>query len=149
MLDGAIHRKEGAPQAPSPDGKTGQWIADRQQQVGPSFAQGPGLRRGQFRLAGSRDTFSFGRCDDPKQAGFSDLLVINDDRVQPGKRFGTHPHRDMETFSCVLEGALRVNDTAMQAGDGARQRDLGMLRFNGGQDAEALLFNCVRSHCGG
>lgn len=59
----------------------------------------------------SKHSFSFGHHYDPRNTHFGSLLVSNDDVVDPGTGFETHPHRDMEIVTWVLDGGLVHQDS--------------------------------------
>lgn len=64
----------------------------------------------------SKHSFSFGSQYDPKNTHHGLLLVNNDDRVDPGTGFETHPHRDMEIVTWVLQGSLVHQDSTGTSG---------------------------------
>ncbi len=104
-------------------------------------------------------TFSFSSYYDPERMNFGMLRVLNDDSIEGGQGFGTHPHNDMEIITVPLEGALAHKDSTgskgviypneiqiMSAGTGIQHSEFNHLQDGTTKLLQLWIFPDSKSH---
>lgn len=104
-------------------------------------------------------TFSFGNYYDPERVNFGMLRVLNDDEIEGGQGFGTHPHNDMEIVTIPLEGAVAHKDSTggegviypdevqiMSAGTGIRHSEFNHLQDGTTKLLQLWIFPNKKGH---
>ena len=101
----------------------------------------------------AKQSFSFGRWYDPEKIHFGALRVLNDDIIQGGQGFGTHPHDNMEIVTIPLHGALAHKDSTggngiinagdvqiMSAGTGVTHSEFNASKTEDAQTLQVWVF---------
>lgn len=104
-------------------------------------------------------TFSFSNYYDPDRVNFGMLRVLNDDTIEGGQGFGTHPHNDMEIVTIPLEGAVAHKDSTggegviypdeiqvMSAGTGIRHSEFNHLQDGTTKLLQLWIFPDKKGH---